>query len=208
MTSSIHNLFSELILPWAQSGAAPAQGMDGTTPEFLAWLEMEADEQGSPFDVLARVEKSQWHWCEVRFDGFDGPFFFYAPRLWMRVEHHGRQALLGRPKMAGHPLHRCQSIFLMPRADWAPALSRLLESHRVTAFYFEPLAPGYCQWLFATAPKAKNPPFLWSAWGAGDTVVVSQGEAWTPEQGRQQISSMLLSSPWQGWIEAGRAQPA
>lgn len=200
MSSSIHNLFASLMLPWLGGGAAPGQGMEGASPEFAGWLGQSVEQVS--FDALAQVEQGGWGWSEVRFeDDFDGPFFFYTPRSWSQAKHRGRQATLGEPERVR------QSIQLCSRSAWAPALERYLGSHRITAFDFAPLLlPHYCRWLFATAPDAEHPPWMWCAWSAGDWIVLARGDAPTLGQGREQIASMLLSAPWHGWIEAVRAR--
>ena len=69
------------------------------------------------------------------------------------------------------------------------------------------MRPHYHQWVFVTE-AAGAVPVCTGAYSAGDWMVVVQGEAEGPDALRQQLTALVNSNPWQGWITAARTQTA
>ena len=205
MPSQLHTLFQPLFGSWLQSGAAPAAAMEGVTPEFTGWLN-DTRPDAFTFDALHHSTPSPgWAWQAIEFsDLFDGQFYFYLPADWSAMQRGPARAVLG----AG-PARR-QSICLLPSADWQPQAGEVLANRRVTAFAYYPLwRPYYHQWVFVTAGEAAEVT-VHGVYSAGDWLVVVAGTVpgGAPSDLKEQLSALVNSNPWYGWIQAAKAQSA
>lgn len=203
MPNQLQPLFEKLIFQWLTTEAAPEAPVEGVTPGLAAKLGGEP--RAITFDAFLHPEAQPgWRWLGLAFDAvFDGQFYFYAPEAWVEGERQGQQiATLAEPPMAR------QKIILSPKPFWREHLQGVLAAATVTGFAYYPRhRPHYHQWVFVTEADGAAP-VCTGAYSAGDWVVVVQGEAAGPDALRQQLTALVNSNPWHGWIAAARAQTA
>lgn len=201
MTSSLHALFQTLFFGWLDTQVAPDAPVEGVTPDFAALL---ATEPASfSFDTLVHREPLPgWTWRAIEFgDIFDGRFFFYVPLAWSTLEQQGPWAWLSEGGA------RLQSIVVVHWSHWGPHVRGLVEQGRVLAFAYYPLyRPSYHQWIFALAGEDGPGATLHAAFSAGDWLVAVEGAAADGPEVARQLTALVNSNPWYGWIEAAKAQ--
>jgi len=201
MTNSIHHLFKDLLTQWLESGVVPRSSMEGIAPEFAQRMAIQPEEP--LFDSLLHMsEVLGWKCQPVEFnDMFDGPLFFYVPTTWSEIRQNGPAATFGDTATTQ------QSLFLIQKSQWQPRMSRFFEESSVVAFAYNLLyPPHYYQWIFVVGTEETTPMWTFAAYSAGDWLVVVKGNASSASTLKEQLTSLINSNPWYGWIEAAKVQ--
>jgi hypothetical protein len=201
MPSSIHALFQTLISDWLARGRAPTSAMEGIAPGLARFLNTTPEEFS--FDSLFQGGgEAGWEWKAVRFpEMFDGPFMMRLPAAWSDIRQKGADASV-RDAVAAR-----QSLHLVSKERWRSSMSSFLEGGDITGFAFYPLHPPYyLQWLFVVGDGSSGPAWAWSAYSAGDSILLVKGDAVDGPELKVHLASLVNSNPWHGWIEAARAQ--
>jgi hypothetical protein len=201
MPSSLHTLFESLLVSWLDTGAAPDAAVEGVTPEFAALLGTQPAD--FTFDDLAHAAPApEWTWLSLEIPQyFDGPFAFYVPRAWAELSQESAWAWLHEGG------EQRQSIVLLDELFWKPYARAIVERGRVLAFsYASLLRPSYHQWIFVLAHDASGGAVAHAAYSAGEWFVSVEGAPASGAALRTQLTALVNSNPWYGWIDAARAQ--
>jgi hypothetical protein len=203
MPSSLHTLFQSIFLAWLQSNTAPDAPIEGATPELTDWLGTQPKD--FTFDAYQQLaEEPEWGWQAIEFsDMFDGQFFFYVPTAWAASMHSQVSATFEDAHAAPQ-----QAISLVSVSTWQAQAHELLTQQRVVAFTYYPLfQPYYHQWVFVTAGDASSVQ-TYGVFSSGDWLIVAEGSA--PQGDAQALSHQLTvlvnSNPWYGWLQAAKRQ--
>lgn len=201
MSSSIHDLFQRLLTGWFASGTVPASPIEGATPEFTNILQV--DEKGFSFDsFIGRANPAEWTWKFVEFrQVFDGQFAFYVPASWALARQTGNGVLFA------HGTQPQQSILLAQKAAYRPQFVQLLGTSHVLAFAYYPLLrPHFHQWLVVSRNAVPGQVRATAIFPASDWLVVVEGTASGEGGLKDQLTALVNSNPWHGWIQAAKRQ--
>jgi hypothetical protein len=201
MPSSLHNLFHTLLAGWLETGTAPDAPVEGVTLAFAGMLGAQPSE--FTFDAhLHRAQEPGWAWRAITFgDIFEGAFSFYLPQEWSDVAQEGAWAWLSEGGV------QQQAIVVVHESFWQPHVRGLVEQGEVLAFAYYPLLrPSYHQWVFALADESGQGATTYAAFSAGEWIVAVQAAAASGPALARQLTSLVNTSPWHGWIQAASAQ--
>ncbi|BCL39716.1 hypothetical protein [Nostoc sp. MS1] len=201
MTTTINNLFHPIFLQWLESGITPESAIEGVAPEFANLLQVQAEQ--FTFDSLFHNDQMpDWAWNVIEFNEvFDGQFFFYLPITWSESRQQGLNVVFGDTKSIR------QSIFLTKKSLWQPSISKFLQGVKVVAFAYYPLhKPNYDQWVFVTEDNETGTMWTFAVYSSGDYLVAVKADAPTTSELNQQLTSVINSNPWYGWIESATKQ--
>lgn len=93
--------------------------------------------------------------------------------------------------------------------QWQPRARSIREQNQVVAFAYYPLwRPHYHQWVFVTAGAAAEVT-AYGVYSSDDWLVVVEGDMpdRAPPSLDDQLTALINSNPWYGWIQAAKAQP-
>lgn len=200
--TSIDELFKKIFIPWALGETLHDQNRVEAISPILANVFSVKPKQFT-FDKYFHTERVQgWEWNKIIFaDIFEGFFSFYFPTQWKDINCEKSAATVSENNV----IH--QSIFLMEKKKWALRLKGFFEKNSIIGFAYEPLfLPGYIQWLFITQQPGTSESWIWGVFSSGEWVVIVKGDASDKEMLEIQITSILNSNPWYGWIEAAKKQ--
>ena len=201
MSDSVHDLFQTVASQWLATGTGPNAALEAAAPEFGQL--MAAKLEDFSFDYFFHSwHVPGWGWRCIEFrDVFDGRFFFYLPAAWSQILQSGTRALIR------DVTSRKQSVQLLQKAVWQQQLDDLLSHRRALAFAYFPLhRPQFHQWLLITRGGSLEPVGVHAVFSAGDWLVVAEGEGSSAASLHVQLTSLINSNPWQGWIHAARTQ--
>lgn len=197
----VHQLFSELILEWCNPESAPQATIQAACPAFAERAGMSYDD--FTFDAFFHSGDNEgWSWRALEFsEVFAGAFTIYLPDRWSDVRIHRTTANV----LEGDKIR--QSIFVLDKASWVETLPSFLTEFEVEAFvHYLLLSPGYDQWVFSTRDKNRDIDWLYAVFSASDWLFVIKADAAERELLLTQLTSILNSNPWFGWIEQARKQ--
>ncbi|MBN2517567.1 MAG: hypothetical protein JXB14_01855 [Candidatus Altiarchaeota archaeon] len=197
---SIHKIFSDWIIPWARNEKTPDIPFEGCIPEFTRVFGLTTEEFSYDSFIVQNQPQEGWTLGKIEFpEYFDGWFSFYLPKEWGKITREGSHAVVGTNERI------YQSIFLMKTGSWAESMKDFLEKNEVISFAYYPLwRDKYQQWLFVTHPEKDGAFWLWHVNGTRDYIILQKGDASDKPTLVMQLTSLLNSLPWWGWIEAGR----
>ncbi|RUR72448.1 hypothetical protein DSM107007_57290 [Nostoc sp. PCC 7120 = FACHB-418] len=201
MTTAINNLFHPIFSQWLESGLAPESAIEGVAPEFASLLQVQAEE--FTFDSLFHnAQMPDWTWNAIEFNEvFDGQFFFYLPTIWAESRQQGLNVAFGDTTSIR------QSILLTKKSLWQTGISEFLQGVRVIAFAYYPLhKPNYNQWVVVTKDNETGAMWTFAVYSSGDYLVAVKADAATTFELNQQLTSLINSNPWYGWIESAKKQ--
>lgn len=201
MTTTIHNLVQTLLSQWLESDATPESPIEGVAPEFANSLAIRPEE--FTFDSLFHnAEMPDWMWKAIEFNEvFDGQFFFYLPTAWSKTRQEKLNVIFGDTTATR------QSILLTKKSFWQPHIINFLQEARVVAFAYYPLhTPHYHQWVFVTEDNDAGSMWTFGVYSSGDYLVIVKGDAPTISDLNHQLTSLINSNPWYGWIESAKVQ--
>ncbi len=205
MKTSLHTLCQRIFCQWLDDDVAPDAPIEGITPEFATRMAVQPD-LFSFDDLIQPTPESGWQWVAVEFDQvFDGQFFFYLPAGW------SRQDALGTRVIVGEAERDRQLAYPILKSLWADQMRTVFERDHVLGFAYYPLfRPHYHQWVMVIATEAEDtmtdPLTVYAVFSAGDWVVVVEATAATAMELRDQLVAGINSNPWQGWLQAAKAQ--
>lgn len=203
MTTDLHNLCRTLLSQWLETSAAPDAPVEGVTPEFGEALDVQP--QAFTFDAcFHQTPTPEWAWRSIEFsDIFDGQFFFYLPETWSVVAQAAQTAAFGVDGAARLALQ------LGRLSDWRPFARNWLDASRIIGFAYYPLhRPHYHHWLVVTGADEGRPRQVYAVYSSGDWLVATQGDAPTAADLNVNLTALINSNPWYGWIRAAKAQSA
>lgn len=203
MPTSLHTVFQSIFLAWLQSHTAPDAPIEGATPELTHLLGTEPKD--FTFDAYQHLaEESDWRWQTIEFsDMFDGQFFFYVPTAWSAAPRSQVSATFEDAHATPQ-----QTISLVSISAWYAQAQALIDQKRVLAFTYYPLLPPYYHhWVFVTA-EGPTDVQAYGVFSAGDWLIVVEGQA--PQGDAQtinyQLTALVNSNPWYGWLQAAKRQ--
>lgn len=150
------------------------------------------------FDSLFQDnEVSGWTWRTFAFDElFEGDFFLFLPEAWADV----RQRKNAANVLEGAEIR--QSLLVLDKLNWSKSLNEFLEDSNIIGFAYYPLyKPSYDQWVICTQEEASGVDWLYGIYSAGDWVFIIKADAKDQQMFELQLTSLLNSNPWYGWLE-------
>lgn len=194
-----HKSFELVMKDLSFNGKLPA-GLDTTSPKLATYLS-QTNHQFNKY-IHNKVDKT-WVLSPLEFPLFSGNFYFYVPKSWdeVRVPVEGNCA-----SFFENGIQR-QTIFLLDIESWRQGIDTFLKESNVlgyATFNFGHVA--YNNLTFVTEPKNSTAPYwVWSAFTAGDWIVLMKGDADSPEMLNTQLVSLINSCPWLTWLKSAMA---
>ncbi len=199
----VHELFAKLINEWSVGDPSGESAIQSASPAFIERADSVSEE--FTFDAYFHTGPVDgWSWKALEFsEAFQGAFTVYLPDKWADVRIHRTTANV----LEGDKIR--QSIFILDKASWVQTLPSFLEEFEVESFaHYCLLPPAFDQWIFTTRDKTREVDWLYAIYSAGDWLFVTKADANTPSLLFDQLTSILNSNPWFGWIQEAKKQAA